>query len=94
MNRTFLHQLKLCCALKNPAMQDLPYSKHSIRGAVPRWLLLTTPIATNAYVMEPKKSAEMKVPGTAKTEMVPKLRKKSRFFRVKPAAKTIGGSRP
>ena len=86
--------MKLCCANTASAMPDLPYSRHSMRGAVPRWLLLTTPIATNAYVMEPKKSAEMKVPGTAKTEMVPKLRKKSRFLRVKPAAKTMGGSKP
>ncbi len=36
----------------------------------------------------------MKIPGIAKTEMVLKLRKKSRLFRVKPAAKTIGGSKP
>lgn len=36
----------------------------------------------------------MNVPGTAKTEMVPKFLKKSRFLRVKPAAKTIGGNRP
>ncbi len=55
---------------------------------------MTTLMATRPYVTKPNSKAEMKVPGTAKTEMVPKLRKKSRFLRVKPAAKTMGGSRP
>ena len=71
-----------------------PYNKHSITGAVPRWLLLITFIATNAYVMRPNVKAEMRVPATANTEIVPKFRKKSRFLSVNPAAKTIGGSKP
>ena len=65
-----------------------------MKGAEPRWLLLMTPMATSAYVISPNVKAEMKVPATAKTVMVPKLRKKSRFFSVNPAAKTMGGSRP
>ena len=51
-------------------------------------------MATSPYVTRPKSRAEIRVPGTAKTEIVPKLRKKSRFLRVNPAAKTMGGNRP
>lgn len=71
-----------------------PYRRHSIKGAEPRWLLLIMPMATSAYVISPNAKAEMNVPATAKTVMVPKLRKKSRFFNVNPAAKTMGGRRP
>ena len=39
-------------------------------------------------------SAEMSVPATAYMLIVPKFLKKSFFFRVKPAAKTMGGRRP
>ena len=71
-----------------------PYNKHSMNGADPRWLLLMMLTATKAYVMRPNASADINVPATAKTVMVPKLRKKSRFFKVNPAAKTIGGKSP
>ena len=39
-----------------------PYSIHSMRGAGPRWLLLTTRMRTRKYVASPKSMVEMKVP--------------------------------
>ncbi len=39
-------------------------------------------------------SAEMRVPTTAYNAIVPKFLKKSFFFRVNPAANTIGGRSP
>lgn len=52
-------------------VKSSPYSIQTRKGAFPRWDFLTMPMTASMYVSIPNTKLEIRVPKTAKSEMVP-----------------------